>query len=297
MKIIYKIIYTPFINLILRSLNKTFSFAFPKIKIPPSGVISLKLKDGDKIKFCTNQTDPVGQNIFWKGVYGYEYVDIFEDIISHCKGFLDIGSNAGLYSMIAAKKSKDIRVVAFDPTNASAHYFRNNIAVNGFESNINFFQLAISDVKGEISFYEVRNKKYPFLKHNLGGAASAVNKPKEYKEIKVPSTPLEDCLKENNLEDLQIDFVKIDAEGVEPQIIQGMDSVIKTHKPIIVCEILFNDIEKELENEFSKYDYLFFGHKGKKLIQLDSIIRKEDDGIRNCFFVPREKVDMMNDYI
>ena len=87
MKIIYKIIYTPFINVILRSLNKTFSFAFPKIKIPPSGIISLKLKDGDKIKFCTNQTDPVGQNIFWKGIYGYEYVDIFEDIISNCKLF------------------------------------------------------------------------------------------------------------------------------------------------------------------------------------------------------------------
>ena len=66
---------------------------------------------------------------------------------------------------------------------------------------------------------------------------------------------------------------------------------------IILCEFFFNDIEKELENEFSKYDYLFFGHKGKKLIQLDSIIRKEDDGIRNCFFVPREKVEMMNDYI
>ncbi len=32
---------------------------------------------------------------------------------------------------------------------------------------------------------------------------------------------------------------------------------------IILCEFFFNDIEKELENKFSKYDYLFFGHKGK----------------------------------
>ena len=31
--------------------------------------------------------------------------------------------------------------------------------------------------------------------------------------------------------------------------------------------------------------------------EIIKIIRKEDDGIRNCFFVPREKLDMMNDYI
>ena len=132
MTFLYKIIYTPFVNFILRNLNKAFSFLIPKIKLPPSGIITLKLKDGNTIKFHTNQTDPVGQKIYWNGIYGYEYVDIFEDIISNCKGFLDIGSNAGLYSMIAAKKSAHIKVIAFDPTNASAHYFKNNITSNHF---------------------------------------------------------------------------------------------------------------------------------------------------------------------
>ncbi len=297
MTFIYRIIYQPGINLILRSLNKLFSFAFPKVKLPPSGKITLQLKDGDSIKFCTNQTDPVGQKVYWHGVHYYEYTEIFEDIIKNCKGFLDIGSNAGLYSMIAAKKSNDIQVIAFDPTNASSHYFRSNIAANNFESKVKFFQMAISDVKGMISFYEVRNKKYPFLKHNLGGAASAVNKPKEFEEVKVPSTPLIDFLQENNLEDLQIDFVKIDAEGVEPLIIKGMDAVIKEHQPIIVCEILFGQIEKDLEEVFSNYQYRYFFHTENGLKEVESIARETDDNVRNCFFVPESKMHLIQKHI
>lgn len=297
MTIIYRIIYNPGINLIIRSLNKLFSFAFPKIKIPPAGKITLKLNNGDQIKFCTNQTDPVGQKIFWNGIYGYEYIDIFEDIISKCNSFVDIGSNAGLYSMVAAKKSDNMQVIAFDPTNASTHYFRKNIAANNFENKIQFFQMAISDVKGMISFYEVRNKKYPFLKHNLGGAASAVNKPKEYEEVKVPSTPLLEFLEENKLDKLAIDFVKIDAEGVEPQIIKGMDQVIKQHNPIIVCEILFGQIEKDLEDVFAQYKYRYFFHTGKKLKEVETIARETDDEVRNCFFVPDSKMHLIQDHI
>ena len=297
MTLLFRIIYNPAINLILRSLNKALSFAFPKVKLPPSGTITLKLKNNKSFKFCTNQTDPVGQKIFWNGVYGYEYIDIFEDVIANCKGFIDIGSNAGLYSMIAAKTSDNIKVIAFDPTNASSYYFRKNIAINHFESKVQFFQMAISDVKGEISFYEVRNKKYPFTKHNLGGAASAVNKPKEYEEVKVPSTPLLEFLQENKLNNFPIDFVKIDAEGVEPLILKGMDPIINEQKPIIVCEVLFDQNEEELENIFKKHQYKFYVHTGKKLKEVDSITRKIDNDVRNCFFVPEEKIELIKAHI
>lgn len=297
MTFVYRIIYQPGVNSVLRSLNKMLSFAFPKVKLPPSGKITLSLKDGSTFKFHTNQTDPVGQKIYWHGVYYYEYIDIFEDIIRQCGVFVDIGSNAGLYSMIAARVSDDMKVIAFDPTNASTHYFTKNIAANNFESKINFFQMAISDVKGMISFYEVRNKKYPFLKHNLGGAASAVNKPTEYEEVEVPSSPLMDVLKENNLDQLKIDFVKIDAEGVEPLIIKGMDQVIREDQPIIVCEILFGQIEEELDKVFAPYNYRFFYHTEKGLEEVESIARESDNEVRNCFIVPESKMHLIQPHV
>ena len=112
MKLIYQIIYSPAINYILRNINKLVSGLVPKIKLPPAGIIKIKLSGGETIKLKTNQTDFVAFWVYWKGLYTYEYTSIFEKIISKVNGFVDIGSNGGLYSLIAAKKSENIKILA-----------------------------------------------------------------------------------------------------------------------------------------------------------------------------------------
>jgi hypothetical protein len=119
MRLIYQIIYSPFINYILRNINKLLKNVFPGIKLPPSGIINIKLSNNETIKFKTNQTDFVAFWIYWKGLYTYEYTHIFEKMAGKIRGFVDIGANGGLYSLIAAKKANDIRILCFDPSSAA----------------------------------------------------------------------------------------------------------------------------------------------------------------------------------
>jgi FkbM family methyltransferase len=268
------------------------------IQIPPSGVLNIKLFNNEIIKFKTNQSSFVGYTIFWHGVYNYEYTFIFEKIIKDIKVFIDIGANSGLYSLIAAKKSNQIKILAFDPTNA-AHYFLNeNIRLNNFTDKITSFKYAISNKTEILDFYEVKNKKYPFLKHNLGGSSSLINHPQLYNKISVMAFSFDDFLVEHSYLDLAIDFIKIDAEGAEPNIIRGMKSTIEKYKPIIVCEILLDDAGEEIENLFVEFGYQFFLSIGKDLIPVERIQKNiSDDEIYNYFLVHPLKLNIVEEFI
>ena len=297
MQLLYRIVYSSGVNYLVRNINKMLYPVLPIIRMPPSGKLTLSLKSGKKLKFYTNQTDHVSFIVFWNGLYKYEYVEMFEDIIGKCRGFLDIGVNGGLYSLVAASTSEDIQILAFDPTEAASFYFKKNIAANGFEKSIDFRQMAMSDKDGEATFFNVRYPKYKYLEHNLGGSSSFVVQPKEFTELKVELTSVDQFIA-NKRPDFKVDFVKIDAEGAEPMILFGMKKTILKDQPIVVCEVLHDEVLKDMESELKAHEYAFYFHLKDGLKQVDSLKRKDEfDDVRNCFFVPKSRKHLIEKWV
>jgi FkbM family methyltransferase len=298
MRLIYQIIYSPAINYILRNINKLLKNIFPGVQLPPSGIIKIKLSDGDTIKIKTNQTDFVAFWIYWKGLYTYEYTYIFEKIARNIRGFVDIGANGGLYSLIASKKADNIKILAFDPSTAANYFVNENIRLNNFSKKIKFFNYAMSDKTETLDFFEVKNRKYPWLKYNLGGSSSLINQPLLYKTVSVQAYSFDNFLAENPKYNFEIDFIKIDAEGAEPAIIRGMKQTIEKYKPIIVCEILLDNVGGEIEELFVKLGYQFYLSKGRDLIPAKRIEKNvSDDEIYNYFLVHPSKLDIIQEFI
>lgn len=298
MKLFYKVIYSSTVNFMLRNTNKLLRGVFPKVKIPPSGLMKIPLGEDKTIKFKTNQTDFVAFCVYWNGLYAYEYTWLFEKISNNLKGFIDIGSNGGLYSLIAAKTSDEIKILAFDPTRAANFFFNENIRLNNFSDRINFYNYAVSDKIEKLNFYEVKNRKYPYLKYNLGGSSSLVNHPKLYNKVSVQAVSLDGFLDENPDLRFEIDFIKIDAEGAEPNIIRGMKSTIEKYKPIIVCEVLLDEAGDEIETLLEEFGYRFFLNKSRVLIPTEKIRRNEsDDEIYDYFFVHPSKLEIIEAFI
>jgi len=73
--------------------------------------------------------------------------------------------------------------------------------------------------------------------------------------------------------------------------------MLSTLKPIVICETLFNVIEDELEKIMKSYGYLCFNHTINGLQQVETITRTRDNGIRNCFFVPPSKIELIEPFI
>lgn len=294
-QLLYKVVYSTHVNRILRNINKLFS-GITSFKLPPAGMMWLNLKNGKRLRFFTNQTDHAGFQAFWHGVYQYEYMDLFDGLIAKCEGFVDIGSNAGLYSLIAAARPEKVNVIAFDPTLAASQYIQKNIAANNLNERISFNRMAVSNSEGEIEFFSVHNPKYPQLP-NLGGASSFVVKPSKFDTYKVPMTSLDNYLTKHSPE-FVVDLVKIDAEGAEPMILAGMKETIGKHTPIIICEVLHNEVLADLESEFKQHGYGYYFHVPSGLKLVESLNQKSEfDDVRNCFFIPQNKIPLVQNWI
>jgi len=294
---IYQIIYQKNINTILRSINKTLYPILPKkIRIPPSGQITLHTDSG-KLKIRTNQTSYLTQLLFWNGYKDFEYSAIFERLSKKIDVFLDIGSNIGYYSLLAAEANPEVEAYAFEPALGPKFFLKENIKLNYFENNITAVELALSNEIGAIDFYEVENLKYTYLKHNLAGEGNAGTKKTSRNFIKntVQATTLSSFVASKNLK--KIDLIKIDTEGTEFEILTSGVDAIKKYEPIVICETLFNTIEEKLEAFFSELEYELYNHTANGLKQVTSIRRTTDNGIRNCFFVPKSKLELIAPFI
>ncbi len=294
----YQIIYNRRINGILRSINKLVYPILPaKVMIPPSGLLKIKNAEGITLKIHTNQTNYLTKYIFWEGGYkNFEYTSIFMKLIKNINVFMDIGANIGYYSLLAAMENKKIQIIGFEPAEGPLYFFKKNVATNGF-SNIQIEPIAISHQHGEIDFHEIKNSKYRYLKYNLEGESNAGSKTtgKNFVVNKVKTTTFDDFVKENKIKN--IDLIKLDTEGTEHLILSAATYSLKEMKPIVICETLYSKIENKLEEIMKPLGYNFYNHTPHGLLKVESIIRKDDDGVRNCFFVHPSKLSLIEEYV
>lgn len=296
-QLFYRIIYNPAINKVLRNINKLLAAILPaKIKLNPSGSIQLRNDAGHSLILKTNQTNYLTKLLFWYGYRNFEYTPIFLKLIKKVNVFYDIGANIGYYSLLAAMENDHISVVGFEPASGPLFYFKENVKVNKF-TNIKVESLALSEQEGTITFYEVKNKKYAYLEHNLAGESNAGSKTtnRNYVPRNVPTITFDGYLTRTG--EQTIDLVKMDTEGTENLILQQATRVLTEMKPIFICETLYNTIEEELEAIFKQYGYEFYNHVGDGLKKVHSITRTADDGVRNCFFVHPEKYHLIEEFV
>lgn len=296
MSLFYNLIYNRNINFFLRNTSKVFVKIIPeKYQIYPSGQITVKVEN-KQIKIRTNQTSYLTRELFWKGTSYFEYTDIFIPLVQKISTFIDVGANIGYYSLLGARLNEKLKVIAFEPSEGPFIYFLENLKINSLLDRVDVETFALSDVDDTIDFYVIENSKYPTI-YNLSGEHNTGAKKNSHacSKIKVPSKKLDSYFKQIKID--KIDLIKLDTEGSEHLILSGASETIKRYRPIIICEILFNVIEQDIMSFFYDKDYLYFNHTKMGLTRVHQIVRSQDDGVRNCFIVPQEKVSLIEEFI
>jgi len=292
----YQLIYHPFVNKILRNINKFLSPVLPTfLKIPPSGIITVRLKNA-KFSFVTNQTNTTSQLLFWKGPYSIEYTIVFEDLIKNCTCYYDIGAHAGYYSILAATVNPKITAIAFEPATGPFHYLKENIRVNKLEEQVRPYPFAVGNEGGHVEFLEATHTKYTYLKHNLIAVSNlSIDQPgRQMKKVKVAITSLDRFVADQK--EPWPDLIKMDTEGTEHLILEGASEVLK-RKPIIISETLFKTNEEPLERIMKRNGYQFYNYLDGKLHPVSTLHREKDNGVHDCFFVHPEKFHLISKYL
>lgn len=160
-----------------------------------------------------------------------EQDDWFEDEIRFARQLLpagghalDIGANFGVYAVALARAAGPRgRVWACEPTPATADVLAQTIALEGL-AQLQLLRCAVSDRGGTA---RLRVGAQPEL-----NALAAADGPDT---LAVPAATLDELAREHGWPDL--DFVKIDAEGHELQVIEGGLAFFGTQSPLVMFEI------------------------------------------------------------
>jgi len=137
--------------------------------------------------------------------------EIFHDNdyhITHAqyKTIVDIGSNIGAFSVLAAKLNPNADIYSYEASPATYKLQIDNLRANNI-TNVHPFNLAICDKNTTLKFYD----------HQASGLSSLYPKRTDSQLKKVKSISLKTIIIKNNIR--TIDFLKMDCEGAEYAII------------------------------------------------------------------------------
>jgi len=285
------------INFILRNTLRPFRKVLPtSAYFAINGLVSIKLPENKVIKFNCNPTSNLVRVLFWYGVEGFEYSSLkpFIHLTKNSNNFFDIGANLGYYSIVAKLYNKDILVTAFEPLQGIKKNLISTAKLNGI-TNIDVEDYAVTDFNGTAEFAVTFNEKFSDIEEQLIGDGSLnleVNKKANIARHKVKTIMLDDYVKQTGK---VVDLIKLDTEANEHKVLAGAKNVLQNHRPIIMCEVIKNQIEKELFEALKPYDYLIYN------ITPNGLVQKETIGVEELkedfFFVPREKKNLILDFI
>ena len=165
--------------------------------------------------------DSSSDNIFFeRDNYEKRQADIVKKNIKKGDTVIDIGANIGYYTILFSKLvGKKGKVIAFEPEPSNFKLLKENIEINNCK-NVVPFNVALSDSKGKKELY--------FNPENRGGCSL---KNKNLKNVlKVRTMPLDDIIKKAN-------FIKIDVEGAEAEVLEGADKILKQNNLILMIEV------------------------------------------------------------
>ena len=208
--------------------------------------IFITLNDGTEI--CVPEQSKLMSNFVL-----LEQGDWFEDEIHFVRNFikpgmvaLDIGANYGLYSTAIAKNIGDNgKLWCFEPTPNTANALRSTIKKNNLTDKVDIIEAGLSDHIGTATFYLSENSE-------LNSLSSKNNQPQESLTIKLLT--LDQCKKEHDWK--SIDFIKLDAEGEEANILKKATETLKECSPLIMFELKHGDqINHSLINGFKNLGY------------------------------------------
>src|SRR5579872_5630826 len=208
-------------------------------------VIIAENKYKQKIAFLRD--DHIGNVILRDGIYDQHGIYYIEKILSMLKNpiVFDIGSNIGNHALAMSKLSE--MVYLFEPQKNIVNLLHKTMSLNHIQ-NWKIFDFGLAEQEKILPLYK-----------NLDGNNGASTFISELKGQHFSAEQLhvyvgDDIVNKNAIP--RIDFIKIDVEGFEGNVIAGLKNSIKKFMPIIIIE-WNNETTKKQFKEYNLFNDVF----------------------------------------
>ena len=219
-----------------------------------------------------------------RGSHEYELFSV-QQFLKLKRRFIDIGANRGMYSFFYSNHFKYVE--CFEPikeiTNKLAYLNKKNISIHN---------IGLSNKNESKTLY------IPYKNNSLATPLASINKPLKsvYQKRRIELQTLD------YFDFKDVDFIKIDVEGNELNVIKGAIQTIQKWNPILLIEIEQRHNTQNIQSIFNfiqSLGYLGFFFKNKRIFSIDEFNYGNDQKkflhnpnnkqyINNFIFVPNK---------
>lgn len=159
--------------------------------------------------------------------------------------FVDVGAHYGYFTLLGSKLvGPEGKVFTFEASPTTFNILDKNTCNR---TNIKSFNLAVADEVSKLTFYEFPNlySEYNTLDVNQFRSANWFSQYKP-REVTIQTIVLDQFLSEHQA---YPKMIKIDVEGAELKVINGLSNYLSEHSPLLVMEYLSQERGNEQHQE------------------------------------------------
>lgn len=244
---------------------------------PPSGLVSKKIHNFDML--LDLESEGISRVLYQVGMRERVFMSIIFSEINEGDVCIDLGSNIGFTTLFMCERAGSQGLVyAIEPDPWNYDLLSKNINRNNFSETTELHQIAISDVKGEIDFWQSD-------KTNL----SSVQKTKYSRNsVRVQCDSLNTFLENKRYPN----FIKMDIEGHEVKVFEGGLDYFTNNpgKTKILLEVHphFYNEENDFENILKEYFKIGFTPKYTVSTPIARPIKFRDAGYEPMAEIPTD---------
>jgi len=217
---------------ISKAIRAVFHYGFvalnkPKINSLKNYIVEV---NGYKIEVIPNDSLGTSSELLMFKTHEPVSTELLKMSLKEGMTCLDIGGNIGYYVLLESTMiGEKGNVIVLEPSPENFEYLQKNIKLQE-RSNISAYNFAAGDTEGHLNFLIYENAS------NSGMIIPDGEKPRWPGEIiKVPVKRIDSFLNELKVE--KLDLVRMDVEGYEYHIFQGMQETLKRFMPLIQIEV------------------------------------------------------------
>lgn len=158
--------------------------------------------------------------LLYDGVHEPKVTEIWKEVIEEDMTVVDIGGHLGYYTLLAASEvGIDGTVHSIEPVERNYKILQRNVELNRYE-NIETYNQAISKATGQAEIFKSDTSNWTTLDSD-----TAKRKPNKYTDSSlIEVVSFDEFVSNSGI--TNIDVVRMDLEGYETEVIQGMEKTL-----------------------------------------------------------------------
>ena len=213
--------------------------------------------------YLAGADDAVALRFYWNGRYEPFTLSLWSSLVASATGItVDIGAHTGAYSL-AATAAGASELYSFEPHFANFARMQLNYRANGFSLD-RAYMMAVGEASEWSTFHLSTALDYLSTGGGLKERAGS-------RKFPVQVVSLDEFFEPAHYSNIEV--IKVDVEGLEPQVLRGSTQIVQQSRPIIFFECIdqqSGDDVQQILGEFG-YSYFMVCDASAKLIPIDNI--------------------------